>query len=534
MMNTILLLLSLVMIACVLCNKLTSKVGIPMLLAFLAVGMLCGTDGLLGITFDNYDMTETICTIALIFIIFYGGFGTKWSAAKPVAGQAVLLSTAGVFLTAMGLGIFSHFALRLGWMESMLIGAVLSSTDAASVFSILRSRKLSLKYGTASLLEVESGSNDPVAYLMTTILLTMMTTEISPGRIVYMIFAQIAYGILIGAVLALAIGFFLRRFRFETSGFDMVFMLATAILAYVLPCLIGGNGYLSAYIAGIILGNLKIPNKKKQVHFFDGITSLMQLMVFFLLGLLCTPSRMLSVALPALLIAVFLTFLARPVVVALLLTPFRAKLPQQLLVSWAGLRGATSAIFALTAAASGAVLQYDLFHLVFCIVLFSIALQGTLLPLVARKLGMIDESSDVLKTFTDYTEHREMQLMRLLMEPGNPWIGCAVRDLTLPPDTMLVSVLRQKETIIPRGNTVLLAGDTAVLAAGNDSGSKLSVPLCELKITADHAWNGKTPAQLHLPADELIILIRRGSETLIPQGDTTICAGDTLVMHDAS
>ena len=164
-MNTILLLLSLVMIACVLCNKLTSKVGIPMLLAFLAVGMLCGTDGLLGITFDNYDMTETICTIALIFIIFYGGFGTKWSAAKPIAGRAVLLSTAGVFLTAMGLGIFSHFALRLGWMESMLIGAVLSSTDAASVFSILRSRKLSLKYGTASLLEVESGSNDPVAYL---------------------------------------------------------------------------------------------------------------------------------------------------------------------------------------------------------------------------------------------------------------------------------------------------------------------------------------------------------------------------------
>ena len=208
MMNTILLLLSLVMIACVLCNKLTSKVGIPMLLAFLAVGMLCGTDGLLGITFDNYDMTETICTIALIFIIFYGGFGTKWSAAKPIAGRAVLLSTAGVFLTAMGLGIFSHFALRLGWMESMLIGAVLSSTDAASVFSILRSRKLSLKYGTASLLEVESGSNDPVAYLMTTILLTMMTTEISPGRIVYMIFAQIAYGVVIGAALALAIGFF--------------------------------------------------------------------------------------------------------------------------------------------------------------------------------------------------------------------------------------------------------------------------------------------------------------------------------------
>lgn len=185
-----------------------------------------------------------------------------------------------------------------------------------------------------------------------------------------------------------------------------------AILSYVLPVLVGGNGYLSAYIAGIILGNAKIPNKKNQVLFFDGVTSFMQLMVFFLLGLLCTPSRLGSVILPALAIAVVLTFVVRPLVVALLLTPFRSKLSQQLLVSWAGLRGATSAIFALTAAASGAVLQYDLFHLVFCVVLFSIALQGTLLPLVSRKLHMIDESADVLKTFNDYTEKKELQLLR--------------------------------------------------------------------------------------------------------------------------
>ena len=290
-MNWILLLLALVMIACILCNKLTSKIGMPVLLAFLAVGMLCGVDGPLHIRFDNYALTETLCTVALIFIIFYGGFGTKWRAAKPVAGKAVLLSTLGVSLTAAAMGMFSRFALHTGWLEGMLMGAVLGSTDAASVFSILRSKKLDLKYGTASLLEVESGSNDPVAYLMTTIVLAMMTTEISAGRMLYMIFAQIVYGVGIGAVLAVCTVFFLRRFRFETSGFDTVFMAAIAILSYVLPVLIGGNGYLSAYIAGIILGNQKIPNKKNQVHFFDGVTGFMQLMVFFLRGLLCTPSK---------------------------------------------------------------------------------------------------------------------------------------------------------------------------------------------------------------------------------------------------
>lgn len=531
-MNSILLLFALVMIACILCNKLTSKIGIPMLLAFLAVGILCGTDGLLGISFDNYAMTETLCTIALIFIIFYGGFGTKWSAARPVAGRAVLLSTLGVFLTALTVGIFCHWILRIAWMESMLIGAVLSSTDAASVFSILRSRKLNLKYNTASLLEVESGSNDPVAYLMTTILLTMMTTELSPGRILYMVFAQIVYGAGIGAALALGILFFLRKFRFDTSGFDMVFMLAVAILSYVLPVLVGGNGYLSAYIAGIILGNAKIPNKKKQVHFFDGVTSLMQLMVFFLLGLLCTPSNMIRVALPALGIAVFLTFLARPLVVTILLTPFRAKYRQQLLVSWAGLRGATSAIFALTAVAEGAVLAHDLFHLVFGVVLFSIALQGTLLPLVAKKLHMIDETEDVLKTFTDYTEQRELQLLCLSLEAENNWIGAAVRDLTLPPETMLATILRGSENITPHGDTVLLEGDVAVLAAGSCKQKIHSVQLCELEITKEHKWNGKTLSELALPPEELVILIRRGKESVIPQGDTQICTNDILVMYD--
>ncbi len=531
-MNLTLLLISVVIVICIICNKVTSKVGIPMLLAFLGIGMLCGVDGILGIVYDEYGQTETLCTIALIFIIFYGGFGTKWSAAKSVAVKSVLLSTVGVFATAIFVGVFCRIVLHTEWLEGMLIGSVLASTDAASVFSILRSKKLNLRYGTSSLLEVESGSNDPVAYLMTVVIITIMTSNISAGRLAYMVFAQAVYGVGIGALLAVITVFFLRKFRFDVSGFDMVFMLAIAILAYVLPVLVGGNGYLSAYIAGIILGNAKIPNKKKQVHFFDGITGLMQMMVFFLLGLLCTPTRMLYMLLPSLLIAIIMTFVVRPIVVALILTPFGSHIRQQLLVSWAGLRGATSAIFALTAVSSGVVLEYDLFHLVFCVVLFSIALQGTLLPFVSKKLDMIDEEGDVLKTFTDYTEQKELQLMRLALEKGNSWIGMSINSITLPPDTLLATIFRGEESIVPRGDTTLEEGDVVVLAAGSCGKKVHPIQLSELEITPDHQWKGKTLAQLKLPVDELVILIRRGKETVIPQGDTEILDKDVLVVYE--
>ena len=531
-MNLILLLLSLVMIACILCNKLTSKIGIPMLLAFLAVGMLCGVDGILHIRFDNYAMTETLCTVALIFIIFYGGFGTKWSAAKPVAGKSVLLSTLGVFLTAFGVGVFCRFALHTSWMEGILMGAVLGSTDAASVFSILRSKKLNLKYGTASLLEVESGSNDPVAYLMTTILLAMMTSEITPGEdVVYDLRPDRLRRGHRRSPCGMHCLFFSGAFALRSPGLIPFLWRRWQSCPMCCRCWWAETAISAPISPASFWETPRFPTRKTRCCFFDGVTSFMQLMVFFLLGLLCTPSRLGSVILPALAIAVVLTFVVRPLVVALLLTPFRSKLSQQLLVSWAGLRGATSAIFALTAAASGAVLQYDLFHLVFCVVLFSIALQGTLLPLVSRKLHMIDESADVLKTFNDYTEKKELQLLRLPLEPGNSWIGQPVSALHLPPDTMLATILRDGDSVVPRGDTVLCEGDVAVLAAGHCGGKLQNVQLSEMEITADHSWNGKTLAALRLPQEELVVLVRRGRESLIPQGDTEIHAGDVLVMY---
>lgn len=534
-MIQLLLLLSVSTIVCILCNKITAKIGVPMLLAFLCVGMLCGEDGILGISFNDYQLTENVCTAALILIIFYGGFGTKWSAAKPVAVRAILLSTVGVFLTAAAVGIFCYFFLHVSLLESLLIGSVVSSTDAASVFSMLRAKKLNLKYGTASLLEVESGSNDPIAYLMVTVIVTMMETDVSAGMVLYQVFAQIVYGVGIGIFLALAVLFFLEHFQFDTSGFDMVFMLAVAMLSYVIPTMIGGNGYLSAYIAGIILGNAQLSNKKNLVHFFDGVTGLMQLLVFFILGMFCTPTKLLAVLLPALGIAIFLTLIARPLVVGLLLTPFRAKFSQQLLVSWAGLRGATSAVFAITAVASihnfqSVTLKYDLFHMVFCIVLFSIALQGTFLPWVSKKLNMIDDSQNVMKTFTDYTEEEVIQTLQLPIHEHHAWIDQPVSSIALPPDTLLAMLIRNGKTIIPKGNTILQQGDVIVLSAGNCH-QTANMQLSECIIDEHHKWNGKQIRSLTLSKKTLILMIQRDSEIIIPQGDTEILAGDIVVLH---
>lgn len=260
-MTSYILLVAAVILLCLSLNKMSYKLGIPMLLAYILLGMMFGTDGILKIPFDNFTIAEQICTVSLIFIMFYGGFGTNWKQAKPVAGKAVLLSTVGVILTAVTTGAFCHFILKMDFWESMLIGSVISSTDAASVFSILRSRRLNLKNNTASMLEVESGSNDPCSYMLTVIILTIMSGELSGFSLVVMIFSQITFGILVGVVVALAAAFILKKVNFATDGFDTIFVFSMALVSYAGASMINGNGYLAAYIAGIILGNTPLHHK---------------------------------------------------------------------------------------------------------------------------------------------------------------------------------------------------------------------------------------------------------------------------------
>ena len=528
-MTSYILLVAAVILLCLSLNKMSNKLGIPMLLAYILLGMMFGTDGILKIPFDNFTIAEQICTVSLIFIMFYGGFGTNWKQAKPVAGKAVLLSTVGVILTAVTTGAFCHFILRMDFWESMLIGSVISSTDAASVFSILRSKRLNLKNNTASMLEVESGSNDPCSYMLTVIILTIMSGELSGFSLVVMIFSQITFGVLVGVVVALAAAFILKKVNFATDGFDTIFVFSMALVSYAGASMINGNGYLAAYIAGIILGNTPLHHKKSLVHFFDGITGLMQMLIFFLLGLLAYPSQLPKILPIALAIAVFLTFVARPVSVFAILMPFRCPVKQQLLVSWAGLRGAASIVFAIMATVSPAYTKNDLFHIVIFIVLFSISIQGTLLGLVAKKLDMIDENGNVMKTFSDYSDEMPVEFVKISIKAGHPWENRRIKDLTSLPDLLLVLILRGEERIIPNGNTVVLAGDKIVLSALSPE-ENLGICLTEIPIEKDSKWIGKPLSRIKLGEEKLVLVLKRNEKVVIPNGNTVIRENDVLVI----
>lgn len=523
---------AIIIIACVFANKLTSKLGVPVLLAFLFLGMIFGSDGFFKIAFDDYGFTEQVCTIALIFIIFYGGFGTNWREAKPVAIKSLFLSSVGVVITAGVTGVFCHFVLGIDWMMSLLLGAVLSCTDATSVFNILRSKKLGLKYGTASMLELESGSNDPWAYMLTVILISLVKTggEIVPLSVAYMVFSQVVYGAAIGVFIALLGVLALKYIRFVGEQFDSLFLVAIALLSYAVPTVVGGNGYLSVYIVGIILGNVRLKNKKGMVNFFDAITGLLQMLIFFILGLLSNPSQMPQILIPALFVFLFLTFAARPLATMGILSIFRSKLKQQILVSWAGLRGATSIVFAILVIVSNTYIKNDFFNIVFCVVLLSMGIQGTLLPLVSKKLSMIDKDENVMKTFTDYSHESNVRFISVEISLSHKWVGQRIKNITLPPQTRIVLIKRDNEKVIPVGKTVLQSGDTLILSTtGRKTDS--DVNLKEIEIDAKNKWCGKRLCEIKFD-DCIVVLIKRGNISFVPVGQTRLHERDTVVVID--
>lgn len=530
-MDRALLLVGAVILICILMNRWVEKLAVPSLLVFMALGMCFGENGLLHIQFDDYAAVNAICSVSLIFIMFYGGFGTNLSAARPVAVQSVVLSTLGVACTAGSVAVFVHLTFDLSWAESLLIGSVISSTDAASVFNILRTKKLALKEHTDSLLEIESGSNDPISYMLTSVAVAVLTgQEISvPLLLLQQIALGIAGGLLLGRLAACILG----RGTFQSDQNQTIFIFSMAITAYALPSVLGGNGYLSVYLCGIWLGRCSLPQKRYMVHFFDVITHVCQVLIFFLLGLLVTPVELPAVLLPALAITAFLTLIARPAVVGLLLLPFRSSLGQIGVVSWAGLRGVASIVFAIMAVLGGASTHYHLFNLVFCIVLLSISIQGTLLPWVSSHLSMIDHAGDVGKTFNDYQEESSIDFIKVHLDQSHPWTGQSLKDLLLPNDLLVVMIARGGQNIVPQGDTLLLAGDLLVIAArGFEDREQLS--LQEVAVDRGHRWQGKQLRHLHLPNHTLVILIKRGLDTIIPGGDTVILAGDLLVIAQSS
>ncbi len=459
----ILILCSSVILLAIFSSKFLDALGIPALLFFMCLGMLFGTDGIFKISFADFANTKDIASLALGFIIFYGGFCTKWATAKPIIAKAAVLSTAGVFLTAVLTSVFCHFVLELSFLESFLIGAVISSTDAASVFSILKAKNLHLKENTAPLLEIESGSNDPMSYVLVILAITLMQNQ-SSGFVIALFFKQMIFGILIGVLVAKISIYIYEKTSIITDENGSLFIIALVLLSYLLPFFCDGNPFLAVYLLGIILGNANILNKVPMMHFFDGITKLAQIGIFFTLGLLAFPREVPSILLTGMLIFLFLTFIARPAAVFLLLSFFKSGINQCLLVSWAGLRGVASIVFAIIAMDSGITLHYDLFHLVFLISILSVAIQGTFLPLAAKMTNMIDPHVDIKKTFNDYEEECAVKLLRITVPKNHEWVGKPIRCVEFPQKSLAVLIKRKQERIIPKNSTVIQAGDNITLS----------------------------------------------------------------------
>ncbi|RDY26849.1 potassium/proton antiporter [Romboutsia weinsteinii] len=525
---------ALVLLICITSSKILYKFGVPILLIFIALGMVFGSDGIVGIYFDNYELTKQICSLALVFIMFYGGFGTNWNMAKPVAVQSVLMSTLGVVITAGLTGLFCVKVLDTNILEGILIGSVVASTDAASVFAILRSQKLNLKGSIASILEIESGSNDPFAYMLTIITLGLMG-NIDHSTILPMLLNQVVAGVICAIVLSKLTIYLLKNVNFEIEGFYTIFITAIAVLSYSLSEYLGGNGYLSVYISGIIIGNSKVPHKKSIFQFFDGVSWIMQIMLFFLLGLLAFPSKIPSVMIQGIAISIFMILIARPIATFSILSWFKVPLKQQIFISWVGLRGAASIVFAIYAVTYNVNIENDIFHIIFFIALFSVAVQGTLIPTVARKLDLIDDDSSVFKTFNDYKEENNTKLIEVTVDEKSNIANKSIMNANIPEDILVVMIKRRGDVLVPNGSTVILPEDVLVVTGNNfeklsQYKEEKSAKIMEIKVSTNSNIANKQIMNANIPEDILVVMIKRRGEVLVPNGNTIILPEDILVI----
>ena len=454
----------LILLICITSSKVLYRFGVPLLLIFIFLGMIFGV---MVIDFSDFQLTGKIASIALVFIMFYGGFGTNWSMARPKAAPSILMSTLGTIITFFITGVFVYLIFKISFLESLLIGAVVSSTDAASVFAILRSQKLNLEGSLASLLEVESGSNDPVACMLTLIILTLMGGG-TVMNLIPLVISQIVIGVMIGTLIAMASIYLIRHANFEIESFYIIFIIAMAIISYSLSEWMGGNGYLSVYISGIIIGNSKIPHKKTLVHFLDGVSWIMQIILFFILGLLANPLELPKVIGKSVVISLGIIFIARPISVFLVLKKFDFNTKEKLFIAWVGLRGAASIVFAIFALNYGISINNDIYHIIFFIALISVGVQGTLIPIIAKRLELLDNNSSVLKTFNDYVEEKNTKVMEVKIEGNCKLINKSIMDANIPEEILIAMIKREDEIIIPKGASIIKEGDILVVV-GNCS-----------------------------------------------------------------
>lgn len=455
-------------LAGVLASKLANRLGVPALLLFLGLGMLAGSDGIGGIEFEDVEMTQGIGVAALALILFDGGIATRWESIRPVLRPGGALATAGVAVTAGITGVVAAEILDVPIEVGLLLGAIVSSTDAAAVFSVLRSRRTGLRGGIQPMLELESGANDPMAVFLTIGLVELITDEVDGWASLAPMFAQqLVLGAVIGVLAGWAGRTLLNRADLGIDGLYPVLTLAVAIGAYAGTVLLGGSGFLAVYVCGLWLGNHEVLHRNSVMRFHDAIAWLAQIGMFLVLGLLVFPSELPEVAGRALLIVVVLVLVARPVAVALSLTPFRVPAQEQAVVAWVGLRGATPIILATFPLVAGVPEAPLLFDVVFFVVLTSVLVQGTTLGPVARIARATvpvpvraPAPLEAGQPLPDGTALREVEVPERSFGDGR-----ALVELRLPEGALLVLVDREGSYIVPTGATRLAAGDTVLLLA---------------------------------------------------------------------
>lgn len=454
-------------IASVLASKLSGRLGLPALVIFLAIGMLAGSDGPGGIYFDNAALAQAVGVTALAFIMFSGGLDTPWQRVKPVAASGLVLATLGVALTAASLGLFAIWALDLPLGVGLLIGAVVSSTDAAAVFSILRSKATRLAGNLEPLLELESGSNDPMAVLLTVGLIDIIAKPGSPPLgLLGTLLVQLGLGALAGILFGRGGVALINRLRLQQEGLYNVATVALVALAYSFTQVIGGSGFLAVYIAGIIMGNSDLIHKKSLVSFHDSLAWLMQITMFLTLGLLVFPSQLLAVVGASLAIAIFLIVVARPLAVFICLSFSRYSMREKLLISWVGLRGATPIILAAFPLLAGLPEARLIFNVIFFVVITSVLIQGTTITQAARLLGLVAPPTE--RTPPPLREQISEHLLEVQIPDDAAAAGKRIIDLHLPREVLLVLIERNGAHIIPTGSTELLAGDSILLTTSRD------------------------------------------------------------------
>lgn len=470
--ETILVAVSALLIISITASKASSRFGVPSLLIFLIIGMLAGSEGIGGIYFDSPRLAQNIGIVALIFILFSGGLETEWKSVRPVLREGLILATVGVLITALLLGWFAMYVLKFSLLEGLLLGAIVSSTDAAAVFAVLRSKRVNLQGELRPLLELESGSNDPMAVFLTLGFIGLVAgTHASILGMFPLFVLQMGVGAALGYGFGKAIVYLVNKIKLEYDGLYPVLTIAAIIFVYGVTAKLSGSGFLAVYIAGLIVGNSTLNQKRYLIHFHSGLAWLMQITMFLSMGLLVFPSRLIPAAGAGILIALFLLIVARPVSVFVTLARSRFSLPERILISWVGLRGSVPIILATFPLIAGVQRSETIFNVVFFIVLISTLLQGSTIAFVAKLLGVYAPMPDKKKLplEMDQTDSLNTRLIDYAV-PFNSWMtGKAISEIRLPPDSLITLVVRNEDFIVPGGQTKIEPGDVLLTLVNNNN-----------------------------------------------------------------